>query len=146
MSSIVDQVHELEDEFGGIANIPFDETRLIKLQKRLKKGGHSSNGKKPEKPVDMEILKVLWEHGLSDREIAQTMNNRLALIRIYRSRLGLVNVKAWILTKGNERLVFKNNAALSDFLGLASRQSGPFLIKKAEEHGWVVSKEMSHEY
>lgn len=146
MSSVVDQVHELEDEFGGIANIPFDEPRLIKLQKRLKKGGHSSNGKKPEKPVDMEILKVLWEHGLSDREIAQTMSNRPDLIRVYRSKIGQANVKAWILTRGQEQQVFKNNTALSDYLGVSSRQSGPYLIKKAEGRGWVVTKAMSHDY
>lgn len=145
MSSIVDQVHELEDEFGGIANIPYDEPRLIKLQKQLN-NGKVKRGKKPDKPVDVEFLKTLWEHGLNDREIAQTMNNRPDLIRVYRSKIGPANVKAWILTKGKEQLVFKNNTALSDYLGVSSRQSGPYLIKKAEGRGWVVTKTMSHDY
>lgn len=145
MSSIVEQVHELEDEFGGIANIPADEPRLLEIRKLL----HSTNHKQAKKPLtndQKKEIKKLWEQNWIDRDIANELDIPIDITHNARSKFGKANRQVFTLKRGFEVHIFSSLSQVSNFLSYNSPRKWDDMQPRLKQQGWHVSERITHDY
>ena len=146
MSSIVEKVHELEDEFGKIAKIPENEPRLLEIRKSLQNSTTHKQVKNPLTDEQKKEIQRLWEQNWLDSEISREMGLPLFLVSKIRLKLGKANKRVFTLKRGVEVEAFTSLSQVSYFLGFNSPRSRDEIQSRLKRDGWHMSERMAHDY
>lgn len=144
MASIVDIVHEIEDDYGGtVDNAPDSDPRFQITHKVWRKS--KSDTRHPNQKLDLDDLRELWEQGMSDQKMADELGFDCSTVVAARSKyLGEPNRKKWIITRGKEKRLIENSIELKKFFATSSSEAG-FLKNKALELGWKAVRVSTHD-
>lgn len=146
MRSIVEKVHELEDEFGKIAKIPENEPRLLEIRKSLQNSTTHKPVKNPLTDEQKKEIQRLWEQNWLDSEISREMGLPLFLVSKIRLKLGKANKRVFTLKRGVEVEAFTSLSQVSYFLGFNSPRSRDEIQSRLKRDGWHMSERMTHDY
>ena len=155
MTSIVDIVHEVEDDYKcNYDKIPQNEPRLVKVRQMLSLKDEQKKLKpKPLRIVDHKItpeerqkIHEDWLNLKSDHEMAIDMKLTFNQVANARSVFGKPNKLIWKFTKDGDCIRGVNLKDFKETLKLSDYTNTDWVVERAEKLGYKVEREMSHDY